>query len=76
MVVTSKSSLTTMFEAAPPDLDNSETIGDTLADLIDLSEEELENVALLGLITTKTNDQNIISTKPHLDEEETLDASP
>ena len=43
---------TTMFEAAP-DFDNSEMIGDTLADLIDLSDEELENVALLGLIAIR-----------------------
>ena len=46
---------TTTFEAAP-DLDNSEMIGDTLADLMDLSDEDLEKVALLGLITIKTDD--------------------
>lgn len=51
---TLKSSFTTMFGAAP-DLDNSDMIGDTLADLMDLSEELLENVALLGLVTTTDN---------------------
>ena len=66
---------TTMFEAAP-DFDISEMIGDTLADLIDLSDEELENVALLGLKTIRINDKNIITTNTHLDEDEMLYASP
>ena len=39
---------TTTFEAAP-DFDNSEMIGDMLADLMDLSDEALEKAALLGL---------------------------
>ena len=46
---------TTLLEAGPA-LDNSEMMGDTLADLIDLSEDELENVALVGLIIITTDD--------------------
>ena len=66
---------TTTFEA-DPDFDNSEMIGVMLADLIDLSDEALEKAALLGLKIIKTDDSNIIATKTHLDEDETLDASP
>ena len=66
---------TTMFEATP-DFDNSEKLGDSLADLMDLSDEELENVALLGLIAIRMDNQNIIATNTHLEGDDTLDASP
>ena len=48
--------LTTTLLEAGPDFDNSEMMGDTLADLIDLSKEELENVALVGLMIIITDD--------------------
>ena len=48
--------LTTTLLEAGTDLDKSEMMGDTLADLIDLSEEELENVALVGLMIIITDD--------------------
>ena len=54
-------------------LDKSETIGEILADLIELSDEELGNVALLGLETNPSGQLEINqSEETNLEEDVTL----
>ena len=54
-------------------MDKSETIGEILADLIELSDEELGNVALLGLETKPPGQLEINqSEETNLEEDVTL----